>query len=83
MLLSKKVRPSRTYNHRNSFEPIAKQITVHADMTATGNAMAAKPAPSLMTARSASFNAVRGNAEMIGCDQSGKFDDEKKTPEKR
>ena len=42
---------------------------------------AASPAPSIMTARSASFSAVSGSARMTGCTTSGKRADEKNTPE--
>ena len=41
----------------------------------------ADAAPSSITPRSASFSAVSGSARMNGCAASGKFDDEKNTPE--
>src|SRR6185503_8210497 len=74
-------RRKRAHRHRNTLSATPKLRSPHTATIASRPVVRATGSPSIMTARSASFNAVRGNALMTGWIALGKLADEKNTPE--
>ena len=70
--------PQLQRNHRS---PSAKPIPPHAATSASRGHCETRSAPSSVTARSASFRAVRGIARSTGWTARGKRSTEKKTPD--
>ena len=62
-------RSQRQLNMKRSARP--KHTIAQAPSTAACGIICASPAPCSMFARSASINAVKGSALMIGCTKSG------------